>query len=494
MEEIESYRIKTNELDVEVSITGGKGKFKQYHLIIPYLNPATVALLEHIKTSLITNVAVTSSELLEPKMLESLKTKFKEQALVLLKRSLPNADDETINFLLSVLIQEILGLDKVEYLLNDESLEEIVIVSAKEPIRVYHKIYGWLITNLRITTEAQIQNIANIIARRIGRQVTTLNPLLDAHLLTGDRANAVLYPVSTKGNTITIRKFARDPWTVTDFIRNNTVTSKLMSLIWIAIQYEMNMIVAGGTASGKTSLLNVCMPFIQPNQRIISIEDTREIELPKFLYWCPLVTREPNAEGKGEVSMLDLLVNSLRMRPDRIVLGEIRKKDQAQVLFEAMHTGHSVYSTMHADSLPETISRLVNPPIDIPVNLLDSVNLCMVMFRDRRKGIRRAYQLGEFVVGEEEGRLVAKPNLIYRWNPTTDKMIQHSTSVRLFEDLTRRTGMSQQELDDDVAEKKAILDWLARRNIRHITEVGEVIKDYYLDPESILKKIKVKKE
>ena len=492
MEEIESYHIKTNDLDVEVSITGGKGRFKQYHLIIPFLNPATVALLEHIKTSLITNVAVTSSELLEPKMLESLRQKFKDQALILLKQALQNADDETINFLLSVLIQEILGLDKIEYLLNDDALEEIVVVSAKEPIRVYHKRHGWLITNLRITTETQVQNIANIIARRIGRQVTTLNPLLDAHLLTGDRANAVLYPVSTKGNTITIRKFARDPWTVTDFIKNNTVTSKLMATIWVAMQYEMNIIVAGGTASGKTSILNVCMPFIQPNQRIISIEDTREIELPKFLYWCPLVTREPNAEGKGEVSMLDLLVNSLRMRPDRIVVGEIRKKDQAQVLFEAMHTGHSVYSTLHSDSLQETITRLVNAPIEIPVNMLDSVNLCIVMFRDRRRGIRRAYQLGEFVVGEEEGRMVAKPNIIYRWNAATDKLVTHSNSVRLFEDLSRRTGLSQQEIDKDIAEKKAILDMMAKKNIRNITDVGEIMKDYYLDPESILKKIKIK--
>ena len=123
--------------------------------------------------------------------------------------------------------------------------------------------------------EEQILNYSNMIARRVGRQITTLNPLLDAHLLTGDRVNAVLYPISTKGNTITIRKFARDPWTVTDFIDNKTCTSDLFALIWETIQYEMNILFSGGTASGKTTMLNVCMPFMPPNHRILSIEDTR---------------------------------------------------------------------------------------------------------------------------------------------------------------------------------------------------------------------------
>lgn len=176
-----------------------------------------------------------------------------------------------------------------------------------------------------------------------------------------------------------------------DFINNKTCNIEIAALLWLAIGYEMNVLISGGTGSGKTSFLNACMPFIPPNQRVISIEDTRELMLPEFLYWTPLVTRTPNAEGKGEVSMLDLLVNSLRMRPDRIILGEMRKQQEAMVLFEAMHTGHSVYATVHADTSAETISRLVNPPLNVPPNLLKSVNLNVVMFRDRRKGIRRIF-------------------------------------------------------------------------------------------------------
>ncbi|MEK6904470.1 MAG: ATPase, T2SS/T4P/T4SS family [Nanoarchaeota archaeon] len=492
MEEIESYRIKANELDLEVSITRREGNIKQYHLIIPYLNPATLALMEHIKSQLVTTVAVSSAEVLEPKAIDKLKIKFKEQAAILIRNALPNIDEETLHFLLSVLIQETLGLDKVEYLVNDDNLEEIVITSSKEPIRVYHKKHGWLITNLVISSESQIQNIANIIARRIGRQVTTLSPMLDAHLMTGDRVNVVLFPVSTKGNSLTIRRFARDPWTVTDFIKNGTCNAKLFSLMWLAIQYEMNMLVSGGTASGKTTLLNLCMPFIPPNQRIISIEDTRELNLPTFLYWCPLVTKEPNAEGKGEVSMLDLLINSLRMRPDRIILGEMRTKEQAQVLFEAMHTGHSVYATVHADSVKETIDRLTHPPIEVPPNLLESVNLNIVMYRDRRKGLRRIYQVGEFIATEEEGKSIINPNIIFRWKPAEDKVVAHNQPVNLFEELSRRTGMSLQEIKDDLNEKENILMAMVKQNIRQVEKVGDIMKDFYLDKESLLKRFKQK--
>jgi len=296
-----------------------------------------------------------------------------------------------------------------------------------------------------------------------------------------------LYPISSKGNTITIRKFARDPWTVTDLIKNKTATSQLFALIWLAMQYEMNIIISGGTASGKTSFLNVCMPFIPLNHRILSIEDTRELLLPKFLYWAPLVTRLPNPEGKGEVSMLDLLINSLRMRPDRIILGEIRRQRDAEVLFEAMHTGHSVYATLHADSVAETISRLINPPINVPSNLLEAVHLNVVMFRDRRRGIRRLYQVGEFLVTEEQGVNVVRPNIIYRWKPATDEIIKHSESVKFFDSLGRHTGMSQQEINQDLKEKIKILDFMVKHSIRKIDAVGKVMREFYLNKDNLIK-------
>lgn len=483
---IEKYEIEADGIKVSVNITGGKGTVKKYRLVIPECKKATLALLDEIRRELVLEVSITTSEILDPKVVDSLKQKFKERAVVLLQTKLPHMHEDTTQFLIGTLLHEMVGFGKVEFLLNDGFLEEIVINSADEPIRVYHKNHGWLETDVTMASESQIQNYSNMIARRVGRQITTLNPLLDAHLITGDRANAVLYPISNKGNTITIRKFARDPWTVTDFIANKTATSDILALIWLAIQYEMNVLISGGTASGKTCFLNVCMPFVPPNHRLISIEDTRELQLPKHLYWCPLTTREPNPEGKGEISMLDLLVNSLRMRPDRIVLGEIRRKREAEVLFEAMHTGHSVYATVHADSINETIQRLVNPPIQVPPNLLGAVNLNVVMFRDRKRGIRRTYQVGEFITTEEGSNVTVKPNILYRWKPGTDQMIAHSPSLRLFEELSRHTGMSQSQISKDIAAKKRILEYLVKNNVRGVDNIGKVMNKFYTDPDFVI--------
>jgi archaeal flagellar protein FlaI len=486
---LESYDVKLSDMDFKITITFGPSITKRYVVSLPELGIATKALLEEVKADLVSKVNISSSEILDPKEINHIRKKFKEQANVLLKKRLINLDKNTERLLVSLLIQDMLGLGDIEYLLADEMIEEIVIMSATENTRIYHRKHGWLETNIKPNSEADIQNFSNIIARRVGRQITTLSPLLDAHLLTGDRANAVLFPISSKGHTVTIRKFSRDPYTVTDFIKNGTCSSEVFALIWLCIQYEMSILVSGGTGSGKTTFLNVCMPFIPPNHRIISIEDTRELQLPEFLFWCPLTTRESNPEGKGRVDMLDLLINSLRMRPDRIVLGEMRKKEQAEVLFEAMHTGHSVYSTVHADSSVETVRRLVNPPIEVPPNLLSGVNLNVVMFRDRRSGLRRASQISEFV--DAEGELVSvKPNILYRWRPDIDKQVSHSKPLKLFEDLNKFTGMSLVKIKNDLTEKKKILDWMVKKDIRTVKEVGAVMRDYYLNPKSVMKEIK----
>ncbi len=491
--ELEKYKVESDDIETTVSIRSRNG-IKEYVLSLPRLEPGTEALLEEVKTELVSEVQVTTKEILDPKVIDVLKEKFAEKAKNLLKNKLPDLPEDVITYFVGYLLQQMLGLGEIEFLLNDSNIEEIVIISAEEPVRVFHKKYGWLATNIKMENEDQIQNYASIIGRRVGRQITTLNPLLDAQMVTGDRANAVLFPISTKGNTITIRRFARDPWTFVDLVNNKTCNPQIFALLWHAMQFEMNILISGGTASGKTSFLNVILPFIPPNQRIISIEDTRELQLASHLYWCPLVTRLPNAEGKGEVSMLDLLVNSLRMRPDRIILGEMRKKDQAQVLFEAMHTGHSVYATVHADSIAETIKRLIFPPIEVPANLLSAVNLNVVMFRDRRRGIRRMFQLGEFLPAEEGGKITAKPNILYRWKPETDSIVQHSESLRLMEDLARHTGTTQREISKELKLKEDIIKWMVKQNLRNIDQVGKIMNTFYTDPDRLLQLVKSNKK
>jgi len=380
------------------------------------------------------------------------------------------------------------GLGDIELLLADDALEEIAINGSKENISVYHKKYGWLKTNLMPASEEEIYNYAAQIGRKSGRNVTVLTPIMDTHLLSGDRVSTTLFPISTCGNTITIRKFAREPWTTIDFIepKIHTMSSDIASFLWLCMQYEMNILVAGGTASGKTSMLNTLAALIPASNRTITIEDTRELALPSYLTWnwVPLTTRNPNPEGKGGVSMLDLMTSSLRMRPDRIIVGEVRKRREAEVMFEAMHTGHAVYATMHADTAQQVLRRLSHPPFDLPVSELQSLHAIVVMHRDRRIGVRRVIEVSEVLNSSAD---VLSLNNIFRWRPRQDKFEKVNDSLRIFEELNLHTGMNMDELATDLKEKKGILEWMEKRGIRNVDEVGEVVGRYYKDPVSVLK-------
>src|SRR3989344_6085793 len=488
---IKTYTVSSEGLTVKVDVKK-EDIVNAYNISIPQINTATLALLESIKEELIKETRIKTEEIFDPTSVKKIKTDFKTRTQKLLERRIPGISVEIKDMLIAFLLHETLGLGKLELLFADDYLEEIVINTSKEPIWVYHKEFGWLKTNVFIESEQEIQNYANIIGRRAGRQISVLNPLLDAHMITGDRANATLFPISTKGNTLTIRKFARRPWTITDFLENKTMTPDVAAMMWLVIQYELNMIIAGGTSSGKTSFLNTLLPFIQPNHRIISIEDTRELAFPDFLHWVPLTTREPNPEGKGEVSMLDLLINSLRMRPDRIIVGEIRRGEQPEVLFEAMHTGHSVYATLHADTVEQVIRRMTNPPINIPHVMMESLHCVAVVHRDRRKGIRRIYQLAELLpTGESLGNVSLDTNLLYRSKPSGE-IVAHDESLRIFDMIAMHTGITRKEFNDDLKEKMVVLDWLVKNQVNSINEIGLVVAKYYREKEEVLKAIKQK--
>ncbi len=481
----EHYTIESDGISVTVHITDSGEYVPQYTFELPAINEATEAVLHEIKDKLVKQVSVSIKEFVDPNEYETVKEKFRDKAYEVIDRYLPGLEDDEKQLVIGKLLHEMLGLGDLEILLGDPQLEEIVINGSHEPVWVYHKQYGWVKTNVTFSDEGVIYNYASIIARRVGKQISSLNPLLDAHLPTGDRTNATLFPISTHGNTLTIRKFARSPWTITHFIQNGTIDTDTAALLWLAVQYELNIIVSGGTGSGKTSLLNVLMPFIPPNQRIISIEDTREVRLPDFLHWVPLTTREPNPEGKGGVSMLNLLVNSLRMRPDRILVGEIRKKRQAEVLFEAMNTGHSVYSTLHADTAQQTVRRLVNPPISIPATLIDAVDLNVVMFRDRRKNMRRVMEVAEFIPEYGGSGSEASANVLYRWHPKQDKLLKEGRSMKMFAKLEMLVGLDTDAIQQEIDDRVSILKWMCNQDVHDVDDVGKVIAEFYQDPDHV---------
>ncbi len=481
------YVVEADKVPAKIEITDETDDYvPRYKIHRPRMEKSTEAFLKEVKKELITEVTLTEEEYISSSKLEEVKQKFRDKANSIIEENLPSIGERSKQILVGNLLHEMLGLGDLEILLADEKLEEIVINNAEEPAWTYHKQHGWVKTDLELEDEDEIKNYSSIIGRRVGKQISNLNPLLDAHLPSGDRTNATITPISTQGNTITIRKFARDPWTITDFIENGTVNSKISALLWLAIQYEMNVLVSGGTGSGKTSLLGVLLPFIPPNQRIVSIEDTREVSLPEFLHWVPLTTREPNPEGKGGVSMLDLLVNSLRMRPDRIIVGEIRREKQAEVLFEAMHTGHSVYSTLHADTAMQTIRRLKNPPINVPKTLIEAIDLNVVMFRDRRRNIRRTMQVAEVVTDHLGDETQIKPNIIYKWHSDVDRIEKQRDSHALYEKLSMHAGLTEEEIDKSLKAREDILNWMVKNNVNEVNTVGKVVAEFYQDEERVI--------
>jgi flagellar protein FlaI len=492
METLGSYTIIADNVPAKVDIIVKPEEYTPiYEIKFPTIEPATQAVLNSLKERLIEIVKIEISEILDPKAMEEIKQRFLESARNAITQELPMASEKEKDILSGTMVHEMLGLGRLEVVLNDDNLEEVVINNSSEPVWVFHKKIGWLKTNIVIPSEEQIYNYASLIGRKIGRQITNLNPLMDAHLITGDRVNATLFPVSTKGNTITIRKFRREPWTIIHFIdpSEKTMTKEIAALLWLCMQYELNIIVAGGTASGKTSVLNALMPFMPPNHRILSIEDTRELRLPDFLHWIPLTTREPNPEGKGQVSMLDLLINSLRMRPDRIVVGEIRRQSEAEVLFEAMHTGHSVYATLHADRAEQVLRRLTNPPINVPESLLESLHLVLVQYRHRRLGIRRTIEVAEFIPGES-GKFGSRLETLYRWKPLTDTIERARSSIRLINEIRMHTGMTDEQMEADLQEKEFVLQWMLDNNVKTVNTVGKVVAEYYHDKDKVLKIVK----
>ena len=475
-----TYNFISDNIPITIRIYKQRGEFVPiYDVSISSISKTTEMILEKIREELTAQVSLGMVDILVTKDTGIIEQRFMDAITTLVSKHFPDADEKTANFLKSYLIQRSLGLGSIEILMDDVNLEEIAINDAEEPVWIYHKKFGWLKTNIKLASEDQIRHYATMIGRRVGRQLTILDPLMDAHLKGGDRVNATLEPISVKGNTITLRKFATKPWTITDFIQDNTISSDAAALIWQGVQYELSALISGGTATGKTSMLNVVANFFPPNQRIISIEDTREIQLPKFLHWVPMVTRLPNPEGKGEVSMLDLLVNSLRMRPDRIIVGEIRRKREAEVLFEAIHTGHSVYATVHANDTRETITRLTNPPIDIPRTMLPSISMIIVQYRNRRTGVRKTFQIAEILPDSE-------PNVLIQLDIRKGVLKKVANSKALISTIELFTGFTRNELDKSLKEKEAVLKWLVKHNINTVDGVGRVMAEYYTNKDYLM--------
>ncbi|MEM3781446.1 MAG: ATPase, T2SS/T4P/T4SS family [Candidatus Micrarchaeaceae archaeon] len=473
------YDLDAHGLPVKVKIEESPSAVPSYNVSVPGLGEATRVLLLSLRPELLSMVPIDPTRIEDKEYMDELTNKYIQASSLLLDRYLPLTQAEQKKILISYVLNMMLGLGDLELPLADDNLEEVVVNNSKEPIWVFHKKYGWCKTNVVIRSEEEIYNLSEQIGRRVGRQITSLSPLMDAELPDGSRVNATLYPVSNFGNTITIRKFAKNPWTMPALVANGTLSPEIAAYVWLNIQNEVSMLISGGTASGKTSFLNAMSIFIPMSRRVISVEETRELSLPSFLQWVPMLTRQPNPEGKGEITLYDLMINALRQRPDFLLVGEVRTEKDAETLFEAIHTGHAVYGTIHADNAQDTVVRMSNPPINLPKIMLNAFGGIAVLFRHRRRGIRRVLEFAE-MLGTGDA------NVLYRWDMRSDKFPKISDMSKLADVLSLYSGYTQSEIEQDVSEKAKVLMWLANNNVTDVDTCGYVVSAYYNDKERVV--------
>ncbi len=431
------------------------------------------------------NPAGGNSKLLSPEVY----SKLKEDFSFLIKKHLPFVRDPIV--FSSRLIDESIGFGLIAPLIEDELLEEIMINGAKKPIYVYHKRYGLCKTNLMINNKDYLQNLIEKIAVSCGRKISDSNPLLDARLPDGSRVNATSSYVTPFGATLTIRKFTVVPLSIIDLIKNKTMSSEVAAFLWVMVEglniEPMNFIVTGGTGSGKTATLNVLTSFIRYSDRIITIEDTLELHLGSRENWVQMEAK-PKIKGNEEVSMNDLLKNSLRMRPDRIILGEVRGPE-AQTLFVAMDTGHKgSMGTLHSNTAKDLLIRLKSSPMSVPESMLPLLDLILVQskYYIRGKGIiRRINQITELT------SLEGKPLLanIFEWDKKNDEIKRTNIPSHTIELLAERTAKTKKEVLQEIGIRKRILNWLLEHNVTSTPKVETIIQKYYHNPEEILQEV-----
>ncbi len=380
-------------------------------------------------------------------------------------------------------IYEKLSLGKLTPFLMDGNLEEIMVIGGGLPVYLYDKTTG--MTESGVSLEiGEIKEMIRKIARYSGRVVDGSNPLLDGRLPDGSRANATFSEVTPRGPTLTIRKFEQESLTISDLIRYETMTPTLAAFLWLVVEglgtKPANVLILGGTASGKTTTLNALSYFVPSGDRIISIEDTLEISI-RHEHWIPMETRPPDPGKDNEVVMDDLLKNALRMRPDRIIVGEVRAKE-ALTLFTAMNTGHDgCMATIHANSAREALTRLQTHPMNVPDVMIPALDLIIAQTKHVEEGklVRRIVEVAE-IGGKEGGTILT--NTLFKFDPKKKQLRVNLLNGRIIQELSKLTNLTVKEIDAELDKREAILETLAKNRTDKNT-LHEVINLYYKNPE-----------
>jgi len=376
------------------------------------------------------------------------------------------------------IFRDLYGYNKVDSLLRDPLIEDIECSGPGYPIFVVHRYFGNLKTNI-ILNDKEIRDLIEKFALRAGKHISYAEPILDATLPDGSRINATYsQEITTHGPTFTIRKFREIPWTPIELIRLGSATPEMFAYLWLAVEFRKNIIIIGGTASGKTTMLNAISMFIPPNARIVSIEDTREIKL-YHPNWIPSVVKYSSDKNR-EIDMFELLRMSFRQRPDYVIVGEVRG-EEAYVMFQGMASGHSSLSTMHAESTRALISRLTTPPINLSPSLIELLNIVVIMQHDNFLGtnLRRIKEIDEIIKYN-------KFNIAYKWNPFKREYLENPKKY-LFRLIENEYGIRYKELYEEYITRVKLLERLSELNISDFQTFSKIIQMYYYNKENVLR-------
>lgn len=387
------------------------------------------------------------------------------------------------------------GLNKIEPLLHDSYIEDISCDGLIVPIFITHKKYGNLKTNINYTDAEELQDFVVKLAEKSGRYISYAEPMLDGTLPDGSRVNATLAKdITTRGPTFTIRKFRDIPYSAVDLMSMGTASGEIMAYLWYIIEHKKNLLVVGGTGAGKTSFLNSIVSFIPPEDKIISIEDTRELNL-QHENWLPAVARigfgsvSAGDTKYGEVSLFDLLKESFRQHPDYVIVGEVRGAE-ASVLFQGMASGHPSMGTVHGGSVEDIIKRMETPPISLPPSLLESLDVAIVVTHASAEGksARRVKRISEIREIDPNNGL---PKTIdaFGWSPVQDRFDKNRSYV--LEEISIEYGKQLHEIEHEIEIRTKVLQWLLEHRITSFAEVATYLSEYYKNRSKVLREMQI---
>ncbi len=386
--------------------------------------------------------------------------------------------------------RDLVGFGKIDPLMRDPNIEDISCDGVKKPVYIWHRNYESIETNLELESDEVLDNMVVKLVHMGGKHVSSAFPIVDASL-PGKHRLAVCYrrEITPFGTAFTIRKFREDPYSIIDLINIGTFSEEMAAYFWAALENRSSIMILGGTAAGKTTALNSMACLIKPGSKIITIEETAELNLP-LENWVSLIARQSYGLGGssvGEVALFDLVKTSMRHRPDILVVGEVRGQE-AYVLFQALATGHGGMCTMHAENLGSAIKRLTQKPMEISPAYIPLMNIVFSVQRVHltKDGVKKAFRR---VINVNEIADYEDYRTTFSWQPAKDEHKMNLEDSVLISSMAERQGITKQALIDEINRRKDVLHWMRERNIRSYKDVAAIIAEYYARPKNIYEKV-----